>query len=312
MELNYLNNYSNFKSIVELVIKKSHLQKKKILKFHKNINDSYFVEAEKFAKDFKLYLKSENISFEFAVNAYLKLCSDMMVSQLYFYEHKKYPLSQQSDAFKEVYSDIDKMKSYMIGVAISQFLWPTHYAMYGFFIKNISNFKGNVNNYLEVGCGHGLFLLEAIKKFKKATNFEIVDISKTSIEISKSIINFLVKEKLKINYLLSDISKVNFQKKFEFITMGEVLEHVDKPHELLKKVHGLIAENGEIFLSTCVDCPSIDHVFHFKSVKEIDDMIVSSGFKIIDKLVLPVEDKPMDEIIKRKITINYCALLKKK
>ena len=50
MELNYLNNYSNFKSIVELVIKKSHLQKKKILKFHKNIDDSYFVEAEKFAK----------------------------------------------------------------------------------------------------------------------------------------------------------------------------------------------------------------------------------------------------------------------
>ena len=94
--------------------------------------------------------------------------------------------------------------------------------------------------------------------------------------------------------------------------MGEVLEHVDKPHELLKKIHGLIAENGEIFLSTCVDCPSIDHVFHFKSVKEIDDMIVSSGFKIINKLVLPVEDKPMDEIIKRKITINYCALLKKK
>ncbi len=94
--------------------------------------------------------------------------------------------------------------------------------------------------------------------------------------------------------------------------MGEVLEHVDKPHELLEKIHGLIAENGEIFLSTCVDCPSIDHVFHFKSVKEIDDMIESSGFKIIDKLVLPVEDKPMDEIIKRKITINYCALLKKK
>ena len=147
-----------------------------------------------------------------------------------------------------------------------------------FFIKNISNFKGNVNNYLEVGCGHGLFLLEAIKKFKKTTNFEIVDISKTSIEISKSIINFLVKEKLKINYLLSDIFKVNLKKKFEFITLGEVLEHVDKPHELLKKIHGLIAENGEIFLSTCVDCPSIDHVFHFKSVKEIDDMIVSSGF----------------------------------
>ena len=184
--------------------------------------------------------------------------------------------------------------------------------MYSFFIKKINNFKGNVNNYLEIGCGHGLFLLEAIKKFKKNVNFEIVDISKTSIHISKSLINFLVNEKLKINYLLNDIYKVNFKKKFEFITMGEVLEHVDKPFPLLKKINGLISETGEMFMSTCVDCPWIDHVYHFKSVKEIEDMVGDSGFKIIDKLILPVEDKPMEEIIKNKITINYCALLQKK
>ena len=80
----------------------------------------------------------------------------------------------------------------------------------------------------------------------------------------------------------------------------------------LKKIHGLISETGKMFLSTCVDCPSIDHVYHFKSVKEIEDMIVNNGFKIIDHLILPVEDKPMDEIIKNKITINYCAFLQKK
>ena len=150
MELDYLNNYANFKSIVELVIKKSHLQKKKILKFHKNIDDSYFVEAEKFAKTFKLYLKNENISFEFAINAYLKLCSDMMVSQLYFYEHKKYPLNQQSDAFKEVYDNINKMKSYMIGVAISQFLWPTHYAMYTFLLEILIILKAKLTIILKL------------------------------------------------------------------------------------------------------------------------------------------------------------------
>jgi len=312
MEFSYLNNYTNFKSIVDQVIKKSPLQKKNILKFHRNIDDSYFIKSEEFAKNFKQYLKNENISFEYAINAYLKLCLDMMKSQLYFYEHNKYLVSEQSDAFKKVYDNITEMKSYMIGAAISQFLWPNHYAMYSFFIKNINNFKGSVNNYLEIGCGHGLFLLEAIKKFKKSANFEIVDISKTSIHISKSLINFLVNEKLKINYSLNDIYKVNFKKKFEFITMGEILEHVDKPFPLLKKINGLISETGEMFMSTCVDCPWIDHVYHFKSVKEIEDMVGDSGFKIIDKLILPVEDKPMEEIIKNKITINYCALLQKK
>ena len=40
-------------------------------------------------------------------------------------------------------------------------------------------------------------------------------------------------------------------------------------------------------------------------------MINTCGFKIIDELVLPVENKPMKEIVKNKITINYCAHIKK-
>ena len=311
MENNYLNNYKNFKSIVDPIINKSHFQKKKILNFHKKIDSSYFVKAEEFAKNFKSYLEHENINFKYAVDAYLKLCSDMMISQLYFYKHNKYPLKEQTDAYKKVYDNSIEMKSYMIGVAISQFLWPTHYAMYSFFTKKINLLKNEVNNYLEIGCGHGLFLLEAIKKIKNNTDFEIVDISKTSIDITKSIVNFFVKEKIRINYKLKDIFEVNFDKKFDFITMGEVLEHVNAPDKLLEKINNLLSKNGKVFLSTCVDCPTIDHVYHFRSIAEIEEMVIKAGFNINDKLILPVEDKPMEEIIKNKITINYCALLSK-
>ena len=82
MELSYLNNYENFKSIVDSIITKSHLQKKRILKFHKTRDDSYFIKAEEFAKNFKLYLKHENIDFKYATDAYLKLCSNMIINQL--------------------------------------------------------------------------------------------------------------------------------------------------------------------------------------------------------------------------------------
>ena len=64
-------------------------------------------------------------------------------------------------------------------------------------------------------------------------------------------------------------------------------------------------------MSTCVDCPSIDHIYHFKSIGEIEQLIKKSGFKIVRRNILPVEEKPMKEIVKNKITINYCALLKK-
>ena len=40
-------------------------------------------------------------------------------------------------------------------------------------------------------------------------------------------------------------------------------------------------------------------------------MLNNNGLIIKNELVLPVEDLPMDEIIKKKITINYCAIVKR-
>ena len=227
MELEYLNKYPNFKKIVQLVVDNSHLQKTKILNFHKKVDEIYYDRAEQFSKNFQKYLETQNATLDTATKAYLKMCADMMISHLYFYKHNKYPLSEQKDAFEKVYDNASEMKSYVYGIAVSQFLWSTHYAMYSFFIKEIQKKDLKIKNYLEIGCGHGLFLFEAIKRFKDKTNFEIVDISKTSIEITKSIINYLVKDKININYNLKDILKYKFNKKFDFIEMGEVLEHVD-------------------------------------------------------------------------------------
>mgnify|MGYP001239683187 FL=1 len=312
MDLEYLNQYPNFKEIVSKVVETSHLQKKKIINFHKKVDNSYFNKAEKFSLNFKKYLSSQQANIETATKAYLKMCADMMISHLYFYKYNKYPLDDQKSAFEKVYDNVSEMKSYVYGIALSQFLWPTHYSMYSFFQNEIKKKELEIDNYLEIGCGHGLFLLEAINRFEDKINYEIVDISKTSIDITKSIIDFNVKKKLNIQYKLQDVLKYETKKKFDFIEMGEVLEHVDLPGKLLKKIKNLLEDDGKIFLSTCVDCPTIDHVYHFKSVKEIEDLIKSSGLTIKNRLVLPVEDLPMKEIIKRKITINYCALLSKK
>ncbi len=312
MDLKYLNQYPNFKEIVSKVVETSHLQKKKIINFHKKVDNSYFNKAEKFSLNFKKYLSSQQANIETATKAYLKMCADMMISHLYFYKYNKYPLDDQKSAFEKVYDNVSEMKSYVYGIALSQFLWPTHYSMYSFFQNEIKKKELEIDNYLEIGCGHGLFLLEAINRFEDKINYEIVDISKTSIDITKSIIDFNVKKKLNIQYKLQDVLKYETKKKFDFIEMGEVLEHVDLPGKLLKKIKNLLEDDGKIFLSTCVDCPTIDHVYHFKSVKEIEDLIRSSGLNIKNRMVLPVEDLPMTEIIKRKITINYCALLSKK
>ena len=123
--------------------------------------------------------------------------------------------------------------------------------------------------------------------------------------------NYFKPEIANIAYHHTDMLDLDLSEKYDFITMGEVLEHVNYPEKLLIKLKDLLSQNGRSFVSTCVDCPSIDHVYHFKSVDEIREMFHKCGLAIEEERVLPVEKLPMDEIARRKITINYCAILKK-
>lgn len=305
---------NKFKEIVKLVGKKSPLQKKKIEKHVANQDELFHQSAELFAHNYTLFLENQGIPLESAVNAYLKMCNNMLKSQIYFMKTGKYPIESAKQAFDTVYNEEKEMKSLVIALAISQFLWSTHYKMYQFLIKNINKKKKIINSYLEIGPGHGLFLKDAYKILSNENpdlKMTALDISQTSMDITKSIINHLIGE-AKIEYLVMDMLDYEKDTKYDFISMGEVIEHVNFPNQLLNKFSNLLSDNGHGFISTCVDCPTIDHVYHFKSVNEIQEMIQNNGLTIIDELILPVEDLPMDEIIERKITINYCALVRRK
>ena len=296
-----------------MIFSKSPLQKKKLMLYLYNKDDNFFDEAEEFSTEYTCYLANQNIPLSYAVDAYIKMCNDMVNSQISFMKTGKYPREKAEEAYDDVYSNEEEMKSYMIGLAMSQFLWSTHYEMYSFFKDNLNNYGNSISSYLEIGPGHGLFLRVAMNCLgNNQVSITAVDISRTSIEITKSIMIFFYEQKSsKIIYHNIDMLDLDLSKQYDFITMGEVLEHVNYPEKLLIKVRNLLSEEGKAFISTCVDCPTIDHVYHFKSVDQIRKMLDSCGLLIEDERILPVEDLPMDEIIRKRITINYCAIVRK-
>jgi SAM-dependent methyltransferase len=305
-------NTPNFERFVNAV-KKSPFQKKKLEKYLDTRDTAFFIQAEEFSKQYISYLESENIEVQYAVEAYQKLCNDMMKCQIFFMKTGKYSnISANADeAKKNIYENETIMKLYMIGLALSQFLWSTHYDMYSCLIKSLRDHSKNIKSYLEIGPGHGLFLSKAIEIIDPNSTITAVDISSTSIKITKSIIKYLKPDSTNIIYYTMDMLKLNLNDKYDYITMGEVLEHVNFPETLLLKLHDLLSENGKAFVSTCVNCPAIDHVYHFKTVDEIREMFAKCGLAILEERVLPVEDLPFEEIMEKKITVNYCAILSK-
>lgn len=299
-----------FNDIIERVYAKAPLNKKKLTKYLSTRDGVFFEEAEHFAGKYKSYLQHNDIPIDYAIDAYLEMNKNMMVSQIEFMKTGRYPIKLQADAFEKVYNNEKAMRSYMIGLAISQFLWATHFEMFRFHNASVFKFKDKITNYLEIGPGHGLFLDRAIEHLNPNARITAIDISPVAMQITKSILSFFRPNLHNVEFIVKDFLKYDSENTFGFITMGEVLEHVNEPEKLLIKIHKLLDVNGRAFVSTCANAPSIDHVYHFKFVEEIQQMLNRCGFTVENEAILPVEDLPFNEIVEKKITINYCALLK--
>jgi len=302
----------NFNSVLLDIYNKSPLQKKKLESYLAGQTGPFFKEADKFIADYSGYLESQGISFDYAIDAYLKVCKGMVKSQIYFMKTDKYPMENQDQAFEEIYDSETKMHSFMVGLALSQYLWKTHYEMFKHFQFSLKSKKTAVNKYLEIGPGHGIYFKYALEYFGFNSSYYAIDISKTSLSMTKNIISYFNLNKHDIVYINDDMLNISMDEKFDFITMGEVLEHVNYPQKLLVKLKSLLSETGFAFISTCVNCPTIDHVYHYKSVREIKNMVKQAGLLINDEKILPVENLPMKEIVNKKITINYSAIISHK
>jgi len=300
--------YPEIAELLELVRSKSPLQFKRI---RRSLNDQS-VDFEKsfarFLREYKDFADARGFAMEEVVQAYIKMCNDMLSSQIYFSKHNQYPVNNQAEAFLAVYDSKDEMESYMLGLALSQFLWPTHYAMFRFFQKMLHQ-KSAAGSYLEVGPGHGLLFNEALRVLPNSATFAAVDISETSLNLTKEVVEFFQLHDRKLSFRNEDISDFEETAHFEFIVAGELLEHVDEPVAVLRKLRTMMACDGVAFISTCVDCPTIDHVYHFQSIGEVREMLRNNGFEIVEDAVLPVEDLPLEDLKENKVTINYCAHL---
>lgn len=150
---------------------------------------------------------------------------------------------------------------------------------------------------LEIGSGNGRFL-----KSLNQSRFERHGIDMAEIVPNTPKIN-------RIRFYKGNILNMSFGKeKFDIIVMWHVLEHITSPHELFKKINGLLKKGGILVLST----PNINglgaklsktswyhfdaprHVFLYNQ-KSLNTLALINGFTLT-LFVNPFFDFPFDLI----------------
>jgi len=97
-----------------------------------------------------------------------------------------------------------------------------------FFLQNID--KNSV--VLDIGCGNGHL---ANKLAVKAQKVVAIDILQKNIDIANK--NF---KKPNIEFIKGDATQCNFNQKFDYIILSNVLEHIEVRIDFLKKLHHLV------------------------------------------------------------------------
>ena len=99
------------------------------------------------------------------------------------------------------------------------------------------------------------------------------------------------------------------ERKFDFVILGEVLEHVNNGLDFMRKTKDLLSASGTVFLTTAANSPALDHVLHFHNVDEIRKMISEAGLRIVKEVAFAAENIPKEDWEKELVTINYGAIL---
>ena len=106
--------------------------------------------------------------------------------------------------------------------------------------------KCNINNkkVLDIGCGGGILSEQLYKHGAKVTG---IDSSSKSISIARQ---HAKQQEYKINYINKSIFEINDIDSFDIIICFEMIEHIDKPDKLIKKINELSIKKSSLFLST--------------------------------------------------------------
>jgi SAM-dependent methyltransferase len=238
----------------------------------------------------------------FAVS-YRWTCEALIAEDLHFRRTGAYRWTSFEDAYREVYSRADFMQPYLRGLLLSQVLWANQAAAFHFYVKRFLARMKPGADYLEIGPGHGLLMYFAARSplIGSITGWDISESSLAMTRHTMETIGVQYPFKLELHNILEPPSVSGA---YDAVVVSEVLEHLDRPEAALATVFQALVPGGLAFFNVPVNSPAPDHIYYWGSPFEVEELVRSVGFTIIDSDAAPTTGYSLDRALRRKVTIN--------
>ena len=237
------------------------------------------------------------------VAGYRWMCEAFVAEDLHFRRTGSYRLSTFEDACREVYSRADYMNNYLRGILLSQVLWANQATSFYFYVERFLKRLIPGADYLEIGPGHGLLLYFAARSplIGSITGWDVSESSLAMTRHTMETIGVQYQFKLELHNILEPPS---VQEVYDAVVLSEVLEHLDHPEAALTTVFQALKPGGLAFFNVPVNSPAPDHIYYWGSPAEVEELVRSVGFTIVDSDAAPTTGYSFERALRRKVTIN--------
>lgn len=194
-----------------------------------------------------------------ADKAYFKFIKSYNKDMKRFAETDKYPLELDADRKAPSRFEYDII-----------LLFSCLFAAHRFRIMQlIDNKTAPINNGLFIGCGPGLEIELVKSRIEKLVAYDF------------SLNKFPVQKHPKAVFVEEYFDGTNSKEKYEGIYLIELLEHLDKPYQLLEQCKNVLSDDGKIFLTTATNIPQFDHLYNFEpNHEDFEKRVVDMGYTI--------------------------------
>jgi replication initiation and membrane attachment protein DnaB len=140
-----VSQYPELSRIVEIISSENPLQRRRIDVLLRKQGAAYFRFAEALSSKLNGSLLQSDQDLRAGARAYNHTCMNMARDQIRFRKTGKYETEDASVAEQMVYSQKERMRTYVIGLLLSYLFWPNHYEMFEFYIRYLQEIEVDIN-----------------------------------------------------------------------------------------------------------------------------------------------------------------------
>lgn len=200
-----------------------------------------------------------------------------------------YKAKSYDDVYKAVYSSGDVMQQYLDGLLLTYIAWPNHYRLLHWYAGTYCA-KSPPGRCLEIGPGHGWLALEQLRSNARNTLLGL-DISPHSVRYTNAVLKAWPFEASRFRVVEADAQKelAGLGERFDRIVVAEVIEHLADPGAMLRSLRPYAHKDTAYCITTVINIEAPDHLYLFRSLKEVRAFLADAGLRIVDELDLELK-----------------------